>query len=130
MILIPEAYLPTTSEAIRKLRKDCRFQSVNGNSGKEGGKLTQTWREQCNIQVGDKLLLLSIKHALSSDDIARHADADDLEHRLEDEEYEMTEIRVRLVAQQNRLLEAVEGAGREGPANDGGDAIIAICESE
>lgn len=42
----------------------------------------------------------------------------------------MTEIRVRLVAQQNRLLETVEGAGREGPANDGGDAIIAICESE
>ena len=94
------------------------------------GKLTQTWREQCNIQVGDKLLLLSIKHALPSDDIARHADTDDLEHRLEDEEYEMTEIRVRLVAQQNRLLETVEGAGREGPANDGGDAIIAICESE
>lgn len=93
-------------------------------------QLTQTRREQHNIQVSHKLLLLRIKHALPGNDITRHADAYDLQDRLEDEEDKAPEIRMRLVAHHDRLLETVEGAGREGPAHDGGDAIIAICESE
>ena len=97
---------------------------------KVGWQLTQTWREEHNIQISHKLLLLSIKHALPGDDITRHADADDLQDRLEHQEYEMAEIRMRLMAHHDGLLESVESAGREGPADDGSDAIIAICESE
>lgn len=87
-------------------------------------QLTQTRREQHHIQVSHKLLLLRIKHALPRDDIPRHADADDLQNSLEHEEDKAPEIRMRLMAHHDRLLETVESAGREGPADDGGDAII------
>ncbi len=89
-----------------------------------GWQLTQTRREQHNIQVSHKLLLLRIKHSLSRDDIPRHADADDLQDSLKHEQYKAPEIRMRLMAHHDRLLETVESAGREGPADDGGDAII------
>lgn len=95
-----------------------------------GWQLTQTWREEHHIQIRHKLLLLRIEHALSCDDIARHADADDLQDGLEDEENEVAKIGFSLIVHHDRLLESIESPGRKRPADDGSDAIIAICESE
>ena len=47
---------------------------------------TQAWGKEHNIEVGEELLLVGIEMSQARNDVARQADADDLEDGLEDKE--------------------------------------------
>lgn len=47
---------------------------------------TQAWREEVDIEVREKLLLVGVELAESCNNVARQTDADDFEHSFEDEQ--------------------------------------------
>jgi hypothetical protein len=61
------------------------------------GRPTQTRRKQLGIEICDEFLVFGVKHAHARDDVARQTNAHDLQHRFEDEEGEVGEVRVRAV---------------------------------
>ncbi len=67
---------------------------------------TQTRREEHDVEVGEKLLLLSVEVAQSRDDVAGQADADHLHDGFEDEQDQVAERRMRVVP---ALREEAEG---------------------
>jgi len=67
---------------------------------------TKTRCEQLRVQVGKELLVLGIELAHPCDNVAWQAHADDFHNRLEDQQGEVGEIRVRAV----RLLEGAHEA--------------------
>lgn len=52
---------------------------------------TQTWCEERDVEIGEKLLLVGVELTESCNDVARQADADDFEDGLKDEEAEVGE---------------------------------------
>ena len=58
-------------------------------------KPTKTWRKQHNIKISHELLRVRIEHALPGHDIAGQTDTYHLQHRFENEQYQVAEVRMR-----------------------------------
>lgn len=63
----------------------------------EARERTQAGCEQLRVEIGQELLVLCIELAHSCDNIARQADADDLQDGLENEQCQVGKIRMRAV---------------------------------
>ena len=83
--------------------------------------LTQTWRKEGNVQVGQELLFVGIEHALPGDNISRQTDTDNLHHGLEYQEDQMAQGRMCVVI----IARAQKGKGREGVGWDGRAIFVA-----
>lgn len=81
---------------------------------------TQAGGEECDVKVCHELLGVGIEHALLGGNITGQADADDLQHRFEDEQHEMKERGVVGLRADRDHVTTVgelrgEGIGVEGP---------------
>lgn len=56
---------------------------------------TQTWCEESHVQIGDKLLVFRIEHALSRNDISWQTDTDNFHYCLEHQQDQMSQWWVR-----------------------------------
>lgn len=77
--------------------KTSRCQRLQELAGGRWARLTQAWREQHHIQVGQKLLLFGVKVAETRDDVSRQTDTDYFEDGLKDQEAKMPQRRMRLM---------------------------------
>lgn len=99
---------------------------------KEEGIHTQTWCEQRDVQVGDELLRLRVEHALAGGDVPGEADADDLQHGLEDQQDEVHERRMAGMGGRAAAKDARHEASvvqRELPRLEPGGAVQAIGDA-
>lgn len=69
--------------------KDCSVSKKPISSSRQ--RHTQTGREQRDVQISHKLLLVGVEHALARDNITRQTDADDLHDGLEDQHDQMAQ---------------------------------------
>ena len=72
---------------------------------------TQAWCEKSDVQIRYELLLVGIEHALSCDNITWQTNAHDLHHRLEDEEDEVSQWRMRIMVVADREEGEIRGGG-------------------
>ena len=65
---------------------DVRTKTEAGPASSPTIRLTKTWSEEGDVEVGQKLLRVGIEHALTGHDVARETDADYLQDGLEDQQ--------------------------------------------